>query len=258
MRIGASLPTTTSIPITYGDQAVENAKSSELEEWKELLMELKEAKTDETTTTTTTPPTCTTYLPILIHGAMVIQKMVPVSDVGYGQWRTTNQFLNSATEGLAHRISKRLNDYHPDGTVVPWEITFWARMVEDRHEDIPWLCIAGLEPAVHAASGDNPVVSRSRRHSRLAERQQLPIAKLYPEKGTVVSWQQEAIREMREAQLLQLNTQQEPLKPTIIEVMVEPSRLEHVISSAVDTTQPHWLQQEWGSTNGRAGDVAGC
>ena len=41
---------------------------------------------------------------------------------------------------------------------------------------------------------------------------------------------------MREAQLLQLNTQQEPLKPTIIEVMVEPSALENVISSDVDTT----------------------
>ena len=41
---------------------------------------------------------------------------------------------------------------------------------------------------------------------------------------------------MREAQLLQLNTQQEPLKPVLVEVWEPPSRLENVITSAVDAT----------------------
>jgi hypothetical protein len=93
-------------------------------------------------------------------------------------------------------------------------------------EDTQWLCIAGLEPLAETTYKPN------RKARMLAESPKIPMAKLYPEQGSIVPWHQEALRGINEAQRLSNIAPQ----PIIFTVKEEPTLTQSFIDKAVDTT----------------------
>ena len=58
-------------------------------------------------------PSCTTFVPCLFNGAMVVQKLPPLSAVGYSQFCSTNTCVDADTFWLTHCLPMRHAHHHP-------------------------------------------------------------------------------------------------------------------------------------------------
>ncbi len=92
-------------------------------------------------------PVCTTYLPMLLDNAMVIQQ------IRHGHFRTTTDYLGSNTVGITRRLSKRMGHPHApiDGkeTIMPWGAEFYGVLEPEHINDTKWSKMIRLgEPPV--------------------------------------------------------------------------------------------------------------
>ena len=88
-------------------------------------------------------PKCTTYVPTMLLGQLVVKKISELGHSGYGIWETTNEYLNTNTDGLNYRLSPVLAHTHPkvEGhhALIPWGTKFQGSLIERRSEDTNWL-----------------------------------------------------------------------------------------------------------------------
>ena len=140
-------------------------------------------------------PTCTTFVPTMLLGHLVVQKISELGHTGFGIWETTNTYFNNDTDGFNYRLSPVLAHTHPKiqghHALIPWGTRFQATLMEGRSGDTNWKEILGNEPIPEGHATFDPRLTQQMGSPKI------PIENRYTDKGSINPWISKAQSEMQ-------------------------------------------------------------